>query len=199
MLVYEAIPAVWKEGIPALANRKFAFTRYSFEDIVKSTMARAFRVVESAGGRVTDQEIVVRVQEPLAPVLEQWTPGVPVARLVASDAAWSWKGAWTGDEKFKESATPGASAELVFSGTGVAIVGRGLPDGGRADVALDGKPAGEIDAYVAKDTNDNDAWHRLGLFNGRHTVRITVRGEADSRSTGAKVRLERAVVYGPRP
>src|SRR4029450_10243839 len=122
----------------AIADRKFAFTRYSFEDIVKSTMARAFRVVEAAGGRVTSQELVVPAQEPMAPALEQWTPGVPVARLAASDPAWSFKGEWTGDEKGKEAATAGAEAAVVFTGTGVAIVGKGLPEGGRADVYLDG-------------------------------------------------------------
>jgi hypothetical protein len=49
MLGYEAIPGAWRAGIPALADRKFAFTRYSFEDIVKSTIARAFRVYRGRG------------------------------------------------------------------------------------------------------------------------------------------------------
>lgn len=198
MLGYEAIPAVWRAGIPAIADRKFAFTRYSFEDIVKSTMARAFRVVEGAGGQVTSRELVVPLQEPMAPPLEQWTPGVPVARLTASDPAWSFKGDWADDGKGKEASATGASAELAFTGTGIAIVGRGIPAGGRADVLLDGVKAGEIDAFVAKDTNDNDAWHRLGLAAGAHTVRIVLRADADRRSTGTKVRLERAVVYGSR-
>ena len=41
MLGYEKIPEVWKAGIPAIADTKFAFTQYSFNEIVASTMARA--------------------------------------------------------------------------------------------------------------------------------------------------------------
>ena len=32
------IPEVWRVGIPPLADRKFAFTRYSFNEIVTSTL-----------------------------------------------------------------------------------------------------------------------------------------------------------------
>jgi hypothetical protein len=38
-----------------------------------------------------------------------------------------------------------------------------------------------------------------GLANGKHTVRIVVRADADARSKGRRVQLERAIVYGPRP
>jgi hypothetical protein len=43
MLGYDAIPDEWKSGIPAIADQKFAFTDYSFNDIVASTMARRRR------------------------------------------------------------------------------------------------------------------------------------------------------------
>ena len=71
-------------------------------------------------------------------------------------------------------------------------------EGGRADVYLDGAKAGEIDAWIPERTHDNDYWHVCGLANGPHTVRIVVRGDADARSTGRVVRIERAIVYGPR-
>ena len=50
MLGYDAIPERWKGGLPALADRKFAYTDYSFNDIVASTIARAAKVIEKAGG-----------------------------------------------------------------------------------------------------------------------------------------------------
>jgi hypothetical protein len=66
-------------------------------------------------------------------------------------------------------------------------------------VYLDGAKAGEIDAWIPDRTHDNDYWHVTGLANGPHTVRVVVRPDTDVRSKGRLVRIERAIVYGPRP
>ena len=42
----------WKAGIPGLADTRFEFTRYSFNEIVTSTLARAEKVIVAAGGTV---------------------------------------------------------------------------------------------------------------------------------------------------
>jgi hypothetical protein len=205
MLGYEKIPDRWKAGIPALADTKFEFTKYSFDEIVASTLARAEKVIVSAGGSVGPAEVVIPVQAPKAPPLEQWDPGAPVARVEADQPGWSWKGGWTAEApkdapsapKARRGAGPGDEATLAFDGTGLAIVGTMTQEGGRADVYLDGAKAGEIDAWIPERTHDNDYWHVSGLANGPHTLRIVVRGDADSRSTGHLVRVEGAIVYGP--
>ena len=86
---------------------------------------------------------------------------------------------------------------FTFDGTGVAIVGRCSQEGGRADVFLDGEKVGEVDAWIPKNTSDDDYWHVSGLPAGKHSVRIVVRSDADARSTGKKIQIVRAVVYGP--
>ena len=207
MLGYERIPEQWKAGIPALADTKFEFTRYSFNEIVKSTLTRAEKIIVAAGGTVGPGEVVIPVQSPKAPPLEQWDPGVPVARVEPDQPAWSWKGGWTAEtlknewssRKVRQAGGAGDQATLAFEGTGVAIVGTMSQEGGRADVYLDGAKAGEIDAWIPERTNDDDYWHFTGLAHGPHTVRIVVRGDADGRSKGRLVQLERAIVYGPRP
>jgi ADP-ribosylglycohydrolase/Carbohydrate esterase 2 N-terminal len=208
MLGYGKIPEVWKAGIPAIAETKFAFTQYSFNEIVASTMARAQKVIVSAGGRVTATEAFVPAQEPKAPPLEQWRADAPRKRLAFTEPAWTWKANFAdgvfksprGNEtRFKEATGPGAEAEMEFEGTGIAILGRCTQEGGRADVFLDGQKAGEIDAWIPKGTNDNDYWHVTGLPDGKHRVRLVVRADADARSTGKAVQIERAVVYGPAP
>jgi hypothetical protein len=204
MLGYDKIPAVWKDGIPPLADKKFAFTRYSFNEIVASTLARAYRVIEGAGGRVTATWVEVPAQEPQAPPLEQWNPGVPMKRVEAVDPSWAWTGPWTEGTmdswgrkiKNKSAAGTGSEATLTFEGTGVAIVGRCSQEGGRADVYLDGAKAGEIDAWIPERTHDNDYWHVTGLPAGKHTVRIVTRADADARSKGTDLRLDGAVIYG---
>jgi hypothetical protein len=205
MLGYDRIPEVWKAGIPALADKKFAFTRYSFNEIVASTLARAYKVIEGAGGQVTPTEVVVPAQEPQAAPLEQWHAGAPRKRVEPADGSWTWTGPWSetsrdsrgGELKVKEAAGAGAEATLTFEGSGVAIAGRCSQEGGRADVYLDGKKAGEIDAWIPERTHDNDYWHVTGLPPGKHTVRLVTRKDADARSTGRKLRIDWAVVYGP--
>ena len=205
MLGYNRIPDVWKAGLPAIADTRFAFTQYSFNQIVASTQVRALKVVEEAGGKVTPTEVEIPVQEPQAAPLEQWDIGVPLKRVELSEPAWTFKGhfkdgsvkfPWGDEEKFKEAGAPGSEATLTFEGTGVAIVGRCTQEGGRADVFLDGEKTGEIDAWIPKNTSDNDYWHVSGLRAAKHSVRIVVRSDNDARSTDTKLQIERAVVYG---
>jgi hypothetical protein len=206
ILGYERIPQVWKAGITPLADTRFAYTRYSFNEIVASTLARALKVIEAAGGSVTGADIAVPSQAPQAPPLEQWDPGRPTERILYDDPRWSWKGAWKdalfkhawGDSRFKQARGVGDEASLSFDGTGVAIVGRCLQEGGRADVYLDGAKADDLDAWIPERTNDDDYWHVTGLAPGRHTVRLVVRADADPRSKGHEIQIERAIVYAPR-
>jgi hypothetical protein len=206
MLGYDGIPEQWTGGVPAIADRTFAYTDYSFNQIVRSTMARAEAVVERAGGRVTQAELFIPPQAPRAPQLEQWDMGVPDRRVPVTDAAWSWRGAWTRPPAEAEQNGPpaqmataaGAEATLTFTGAAVTIIGRMRQDGGRADVFLDGAPAGEIDAYIPPDTHDNALWHAYGLTPGPHTVRIVTRGDGAPASSGTTVALTGAVTYRAR-
>ena len=154
-----------------------------------STLARAEKVIVAAGGTLAPSEVFIPIQSPQAPPLEQWDPGVPVARVEFDAPAWSRRGG------------PGEWDEVSFSfeGTGVVIVGAMTQEGGRADVYLDGARAGEIDAWIPERTHDNDYWHVTGLANAKHSVRIVRRADADSRSKGRRLQIERAIVYGPRP
>jgi hypothetical protein len=204
MLGYDRIPDIWKAGIPALAGVKYRFTDYSFNEITHSTLQRAFKVIEGAGGRVTPTEVVIPPQSPAAPALERWEVDPPTARIASSDPPWTWSAGWTDARRdaraaaptLKAAETPGAEATLKFRGTGVSVAGRCSQGGGRADVYLDGVKVGEIDAYVVPRTHDNDYWHVTGLATGEHTLRIVTRADKDERSTGTQIAIERAVVYG---
>jgi hypothetical protein len=202
MLGYERIPSAFKEGIPKLAAAKFDFTDYSFNDITRSTMTRALKVIERAGGRVGDV-IEVPMQAAAPPRLEQWDMGIPTARVEAGNSAWTFKGDWqtaaawdgAGVVARKTSTGAGREATFTFEGTGIALVGRYSQDGGRADVYVDGERAGTIDAYIPERTFDNDLWHASGLRPGRHSLRIATRDDADPRSAGKRMSIELAIVY----
>ncbi len=204
ILGYERIPDEWKGGIPRLAGTRFRFTGYSFDEITRSTLNRALKVIEGAGGKVTRTEVLVPPQPPRAPALEQWAVDPPSARIAFGEPAWTWSGTWSDAKEDERSPAPtmkateaaGAEATLGFHGTGVTVAGRCSAQGGRADVYLDGEKAGEIDAYIPPRTHDNDYWHVTGLKSGPHTLRIATRGDKDPRSAGTQIGIERAIVYG---
>ena len=201
ILGFQKIPTPYKSGLAQIGDSKFDYSNYSFKSIVQSTLSRAEKNIHKAGGTVTAAEITVPVQAPKAPALEQWHSGVPLARLELE--AWGWKGNWGNgiqkndwrSWKVKESSSAGSEATFTFSGTGVAISGTMNQEGGRADVYLDGKEVATIDAWVPERTFDDDYWHVTGLPSRKHSVRIVVRGDADGRSMGRKLSLERAVIY----
>jgi len=195
MLGYDAIPDNCKSGIASLADKKFDFTEYSFNDIVRSTEARALRVIEKSGGKVTDQQVSIRLEQPKPPRLEQWSPGIPDRRVSANDACWSYSGNWETRNNTKTSRSAGDEATLKFNGVAVAILGPLTQDGGRATVYLDGRKARIADAYIVERTHDNVLWNIYGLKPGEHTVRLLTTGQADPRSTGRRVGISGAVFY----
>ena len=193
ILGWRNIPDKWKSGIPAIADRKFDYTSYSFNGIIDSTMARALKVVERAGGNVTDTEIVVPVEEPKAPTLEQWAVDGPSALVESDNGLWTWGQAWRDTSwrrrNAKTAETPGTTAKLAFSGTGVAIMGDYDDKGGTAEVLVDGAPSGTINAREVTRTHESVYWHVTGLKPGPHTLEVRIKGDGP-------VTIAGAVLYG---
>jgi hypothetical protein len=195
VLGYAAIPDLYKSGIAKIADTKFKFTDYSFNEICQSTEARALKLVQKAGGKVSDSQVEIPAQKAGVPALEQWNPGVPYLRIAATELAWSWQGDWQDKKGVKTTAGKGAEATLKFEGVAVAVIGQLTQEGGQADVFLDGQKAEGLDAFIVKNTHDNALWHVYGLKPGAHTLRIVPTGKADPRSTGTRINIARAVVY----
>jgi hypothetical protein len=192
---YRRIPAKFLAEMPTLENKKFAYTDYSFNDIVRSTERRAIRVIEQAGGRATTDEILIPEQKPKAPKLEQWSPGFPSQRLGASDAAFSYTGNWEKDKSEMVSRGAGNEVTLRFVGRAVVILGNLAQDGGQAEVYLDGKKVGGADAFIVERTHDNVLWSVYGLKTREHVVRLVTTGKSDARSKGDRVTIQGAVTY----
>jgi hypothetical protein len=201
MLGYGRLPERDKEEIARLAATKFSHTNYSFNDIVASTEKRALEVIRRAGGQVGDDEVSIPMQSPRAPELELWDFGIPVKVWRVDSPAWSWKGSWRDAQDrhnlpAKESAAPGAEATLTFRGTGLALVSNLAEDGGRADVFIDGVKSDLVaDAYIGPNTTDDDLWRVFGLAPGEHTMRLVVRSDAEAKSRGRRILLNRALVF----
>jgi len=202
MAGYKALDEKWVGGIAEIEDEVFSETEYSFNDFVASTQRRVLEAVRRSGGQVKEDRIVISRQKPVPPKLEQWSMGTPVKAITCSDDAWKWTGEWTEqggtsqwDPLSKVSGQGGNEALLEFTGSAVAILGVLSQSGGMADAYLDGEKIHTINTYVGKNLKDNALWHTYDLEDGPHTVRIVTLDEADARSNGNQVGIQKAIVF----
>ena len=204
---YKRIPDKWKSGIPAISDKKFSYTEFTFPGIVQSNLKRAIAMAERHGGRVEGDSLIVKKQEAKPAELQVWDDyGSPVERIPASDARWSWKGPWKENNiadrretqwSGKIASKKGAEVTMTFEGTGAIITGPYLPTGGTAEVYLDGELHKNVDVYPDEDSRKygDSVWHAFGLENGAHTVRLVVLGEPYEGSKGSDIIVENLVVF----
>jgi hypothetical protein len=84
----------------------------------------------------------------------------------------------------------GSSATCQFAGNRLRLVGKFGPDGGLADVYLDGvKQRWGIDSWNPKPRPAQLLYARNGLADGMHTLRIVAQGRGNPRSKGTKIDL----------
>lgn len=195
VLGFQGIPTEYTSGIDAIADEPFSYTESSFRSIVESTLKRAVAVTERHGGQVEGDSLVVRTQTPEPATLDLWDDyGSPVERIPIDDDRWVWQGDWQerrmqkwGSEfTSRASGTQGAEVTIAFQGTGAILVGWYLPTGGTADVFLDGEAVGTVDVYPDEDDVkfDEAVWHAFRLADGKHELRLVVRGEPYVESDG---------------
>ena len=91
----------------------------------------------------------------------------------------------------------GAEASIPFTGTGAIVAGPLIPTGGQAEVYVDGELDRSIDSYSdeAGTKRMESIWHRFGLADGEHTIRLVVKGEPFGDSAGADVTISDLIVF----
>jgi len=206
VLGYEGIPNKYTAGFAAMADEKFNYTPYSFNDIVESTVTRAIALIERTGGSVAGEVVNIETQEPQQAAMEAWEDyGSLKEEIAFEDDRWKWSGDWErtgimlwGSERISNiSNANGSAAEIRFEGTGASVTGILLPHGGQAEVWLDGELHRTIDVYpdetMAKARES--IWHAFGLEDKRHDLRIVVLGETYGESTGSDISITGLQVF----
>ncbi len=211
---FSGLPENMQEGVKAISDSIFINTTYSFNSAVTSTYKYALDLITKDGGKVSDKNIMVKTQLPVAPKNEVSFPNVVFDKRVSvfEKNGWIFKGKWKTFEdpsvsnnlaKKQSMYAENAGDELViaFSGTGISIEGNWFKDGGKADIYVDGNLHRSIDTYYdfANQQHTASIWHVLNLKPGEHKVRVVVKGEKRPESAGNKVYITSAIIFKTAP
>jgi hypothetical protein len=90
--------------------------------------------------------------------------------------------------------TPGATAEIHFTGNQIALHAVKDVDQGRMDISVDGSAPVTVDDYAATRNASGVVWTSPVLDPGTHVVVITVDSTKNSASSGYNIALDRADV-----
>ena len=203
---FSNIPKRFTSEVESIANDKFLYTDYSLNEIVESSYRRAITLAKRHDGYVSGGKIYINKQTPLAPMGLSSVKSYRVEEEIQfNDTRWNWQGNWR-HERVKiwryhhesmVSDIAGDEAQISFRGSGVALKGILLADGGLLDIYLDGEFIRTVDVYPDEDwAKPQEAlWHKLDLENKLHELRVVVRGEPYIESSGSKISISSLLVY----
>jgi len=208
---FKGLPAEYQQAVMAMGDSLFDNTTYSFNSAVAKTMEYAQKFAIENGGETTEKELIIKIQVPQAFPLEVSFPKLVFDRKYSTSDkdAVTLKGKWSAveakDKTALEVKTPAifssnAGDELSFSfeGTGAQISGNWWKDGGKADIYVDGEFKRTIDCYFdfANQQHDNmDLYHITGLQEGKHTIKVVVKGEKRPEALAANVYINEFLVF----
>jgi hypothetical protein len=211
---FSGLPEYMQKGVKAISDSIFINTTYSFNSAVSSTYKYALDLIAKDGGKVTDKNIMIKTQLPVAPANEVSFPDVVFDKKVSvfDNNGWIFKGKWksfedpsVSDKQLRKqiifTENTGDEVEIPFSGTGISIEGNWYKDGGKADIYVDGNLHRSIDTYYnfANQQHTASIWHVLNLKPGDHKVRLVVKGEKRAESEGKRVYITSAIIFKTAP
>ena len=206
------LPKAYREAVQAIGDSLFINTSYSFKKAVDQTFKYAKDLAVQNEGTSTDTKLKIKIQVPQPFPLEVSFPKLVFDRSVSvfEKGGWEFKGKWATYKQHNKrakvkdtdqamfSANSGDEAILNFEGTGVSIVGNWFKDCGKADIFVDGKLERTIDGYFwfANQTHTNmDLYHITKLQEGKHTIKVVVKGEKRPEALAANLYLTKAVIF----
>lgn len=199
---FSGLPTEYQEAVNAIGDSLFVNTSYSFRKAVDKTLEYAQKLAVENGGEATATELKIKVQEPQPMVLEVAFPKLVFDRKVNVYATegWEMKGRWdsSGNNQAKFSGNKGDEISFTFEGTGVSIVGNWVKDGGKADVYVDGQFMRTIDCYFNFSIQEHwnmNLYHLTNLPEGKHSIKLVVKGEKRPESLGSNVYVSEVVVF----
>ncbi|MBN1911097.1 MAG: hypothetical protein JW818_15225 [Pirellulales bacterium] len=93
--------------------------------------------------------------------------------------------------KLHRASTAGSEATFTFDGNQVRLLGRAGPNGGKADIYLDGvkQPAG-LDCWCPEQRDQQVLYYKNGLKQGKHTLKVVALGKHNPIAKGTDVYVD---------
>ncbi len=207
---FSGLPAEMQAGVTSVGDSVFIHTTYSFNSAVNSTYQYALGLIAKTGGKIDEDQIIIKKQEAPVSKAEVSFPDLVFDKRISvfEPGNWTLKGDWKpwevrsgrDQQLIKQSIFAEKNGdELIinFSGTGISITGNWYKDGGKADVYVDGKLHRTIDTYYyfANQQHTESIWHIINLKPGDHIVRVVVMGEKRPESSGTRVYITSATIF----
>lgn len=178
ILGYSRIPAFWKQGLVKVEPLDFKYTDISLNDVYRLSLKHALQNIEDHGGKILNDEITIKTQQPKAVRLEVGFEGFyPVQRKTLG-------------LDFSD------KAQFQFNGTGFSTTGS-VRKKEKAEytfevvMIVDGKSAGIIRLPSAKNFRSVTPFKKFGLQKGEHTVELRVLNQTGT----AGIVLRDLIVY----
>ncbi|MHB1001488.1 MAG: carboxypeptidase regulatory-like domain-containing protein [Armatimonadota bacterium] len=116
----------------------------------------------------------------------------PDPQMEADNSMLVFDGQWYGKPgETRNAYNTDSAASFTFTGNQVRVIGSVKPDGGKADVYIDGvKQLVGIDCWNPSPRNRQVLYYKNGLSEGQHTIKIVATGTKNPYSKGANVYVE---------
>jgi hypothetical protein len=181
ILGYDGIPAEWKAGLSAIEPLDFPYTRTSLREVYELSYRHALGQIAKRGGRVGDKDVEIRLEAPVPVPLERNFEGhfptgeVKLARDVADETTFSFEG-------------------IGFAAAGAARSRDGSDHVLKVELHIDGTLVETFELPTNESARRFVPVFRYELAPGRHEARVRVTNPSEA----AYLRLDYAIVYGPR-
>lgn len=197
---YHSFPDAYKEVLSNVKDTLFVHTNYTLEKAIYKTLAYIEKNVTDCGGKVSEECIEFKLQESRPLAFEASFPNLVFDKRIAipKESSCVPQGKWEMQNNVLFSDQAGDEISFEFEGSGIALYGWWIRNGGKADVYVDGVWKRTIDCYYnyGKHEHKNaNIYHILNLGKGKHQIKLMVRGEKRPESEGCVIGITEAVIF----
>lgn len=156
MIGYSKIPEYWMKNLREVEDMDFAFTKISLNRAYKLSFDQSLKMIERNGGKVTDSDVTIKCQAPVAVRFEKSFVGLyPVKTM-----------------KIRKQVNE--VGEFIFEGTGAVFKGDIKSDDkqyvGEVEMHIDGKLIETAKLPVEFRARRQELFWKYNLPKGKHTV-----------------------------
>lgn len=186
MMGYKNIPDYWKPALEEVEDLKFPYMEITLNEVYDLTYKHTLQLVEENEGKVDDDSVFIKVQQPETVPLEQ-----------------SFEGMYPSEERYLRQHFTDKNINIDFTGNGIVVLGNVNSLCARSssdyvallDIYIDGEKVDQVKMPYDYIVRKYDIYHKYLLENGPHHVEIVwVNKDADY-----SIYMKSIVIYADAP